>query len=481
MYTGSPLYFEVDRPYSPDKSKGIDWHKGLWFERFFNGYDPQWTIDETQKKRFINEVVGSCGQPEALKAHSLQQAKLCQMLEGEAQIFKTTWHFATGMGNNHPTENGFSWHPTLGTPYLSGASVKGLVRAWVEQWSGFEEAECKKIAYDWFGSEDKDPQKQQQEAQTGHLVFFDALPVDKVQLHCDIMTPHGGQWYSKGADISTDTYADRLPADWHNPNIIPFLATKQASFQFMIAPTTRAFKHNPEKSKAQVKAALQALKLALEFLGAGAKTATGYGYFEKDNKANKTLKKALLREKRANLSPKEAFIDELKDPDLDSKALAKKFGSQFNSSKKAYCNEGVDWDDIIQILINHKSTLIHSWQDKGVKTTEGKAYKKLKKFLPQVKQATPLLFTLEEAKEKIKQSVENKNKTEKPQTWIVQDRFEPLCDFLCASFEEYSELEDSLVALLDAKSEEEQQKQLTRFEKKLKQTLNLHCKLKINK
>jgi CRISPR-associated protein Cmr6 len=31
-------------------------------------------------------------------------------------------------------ENGFLWHPTLGVPYLPGAAVKGLVRAYVEHW-----------------------------------------------------------------------------------------------------------------------------------------------------------------------------------------------------------------------------------------------------------------------------------------------------------------------------------------------------------
>ena len=34
----------------------------------------------------------------------------------------------TGMGNPHPLESGFTWHPTLGMPYLPGSAV-GLVRA----------------------------------------------------------------------------------------------------------------------------------------------------------------------------------------------------------------------------------------------------------------------------------------------------------------------------------------------------------------
>jgi len=53
-------------------------------------------------------------------------------LGGEFAVFATDWHFVTGMGSSHPAENGFSWHPVLGTPYLPGAGVKGLLRAWME-------------------------------------------------------------------------------------------------------------------------------------------------------------------------------------------------------------------------------------------------------------------------------------------------------------------------------------------------------------
>jgi CRISPR-associated protein Cmr6 len=42
------------------------------------------------------------------------------------------------LGNPHPVEKGFLWHPTLGTPSLPGSGVKGLVRAWVEAWMPFD-------------------------------------------------------------------------------------------------------------------------------------------------------------------------------------------------------------------------------------------------------------------------------------------------------------------------------------------------------
>ena len=44
-------------------------------------------------------------------------------------VFTTDGRFVTGTGRSHSVENGFAWHPTLGTPYLSGSSVKGMIRA----------------------------------------------------------------------------------------------------------------------------------------------------------------------------------------------------------------------------------------------------------------------------------------------------------------------------------------------------------------
>jgi hypothetical protein len=97
----------------------------------------------------------------------------------------------------------------------------------------------------------------------GSVIFLDALPVEPVALDADVMTPHYGPWYQKGDP----------PGDWHSPTPIPFLTVAPGqTFQFALLPRTPA-----DKADCETTATL--LKDALQTLGAGAKTAVGYGQF----------------------------------------------------------------------------------------------------------------------------------------------------------------------------------------------------------
>jgi|Deesub1362B_J571_1020462.scaffolds.fasta_scaffold00378_18 CRISPR-associated protein Cmr6 len=63
----------------------------------------------------------------------------------EAQRFsitmKTTAPLATGLGNPHPVENGFAFMTPYGLPYLSGFSVKGVMRKAAEELALFSNSE----------------------------------------------------------------------------------------------------------------------------------------------------------------------------------------------------------------------------------------------------------------------------------------------------------------------------------------------------
>jgi CRISPR-associated protein Cmr6 len=202
---------------------------------------------------------------------------LCKALKGRTLFAKTQWHFVTGMGLSHPIENGMAWHPTLGVPYLTGAAVKGMLRAWIEVWDTNDDEQLQKERLQqWFGSDDKNGIS----TQAGSLIFFDALPTEAPTLGIDIMTPHGGKWYAEGQLIekSNDVKeSEKLPADWHNPVPIPFLVVKHASLQFCVAP-----RNKKAAQEVDIDSVYHALQHALEWIGAGAKTAVGYGRFEID-------------------------------------------------------------------------------------------------------------------------------------------------------------------------------------------------------
>ncbi|MBE9610823.1 type III-B CRISPR module RAMP protein Cmr6 [Chitinilyticum piscinae] len=241
------------------------------------------------KRQWLETVQGPQGSKEQLQASAQRFESLGKALGAEVRDFKGDWHFATGLGLSHPVENGMTWHHTLGVPYLPASSVKGLLRGWVEAWMEHaSETERNTLINRWFGAV-----KGANDAETdaaGGLIFFDALPLAPVHLASDVMTPHMGKWYEQGGEIRSERdFADKAPADWHSPVPVPFLVVKKPEFRFMIAPRLTGNAASDTQARQDTTAAMQQLTLALEWMGAGAKTAAGYGRFfnEEDLKSKK--------------------------------------------------------------------------------------------------------------------------------------------------------------------------------------------------
>lgn len=251
-------------------------NRGLWYNRFFNGYGADWKIPEDGKRQWVSDNARSAaGQREVLQAQALRQLALVTALGGRGAVFATDWHFASGLGLPHPVENGLAWHHTLGVPYLAGSGVKGLVKAWVEVWDeSLNEPDKARRLVDWFGTTE----------QAGGFRFFDALPVEPVTLAADVMTPHMAKWYEQGDKIEDEhREPDKVPADWHDPVPVPFLVVKNAKLLFGVAPRHPKFAE-------ELPQVFAALRQALDWLGAGAKTAAGYGRMVEDEGAAASLR-----------------------------------------------------------------------------------------------------------------------------------------------------------------------------------------------
>lgn len=262
-----------------------DAHRGLWWSRFFNKFGIDFCKpDVGGKGEFITEICREkCGNSDALTVNALRQISLYTALNGLHSCYQTQGRFVTGMGNDHPTENGFTWHPTLGVPYLPASSVKGLIRGWIE-WNGSAHSHHMDIK-NWFGSQVKSEVSEQ----AGWFIFFDALPIEPVQLAADVMTPHYDKWYENGGDQNKNTKHDTVPADWHSPVPVTFLTVKNASFQFGIAVRTGLESSDTVSAQEDLPKVMEVLQDALEWAGAGAKTATGYGRMSRDEKTNKAI------------------------------------------------------------------------------------------------------------------------------------------------------------------------------------------------
>jgi len=326
---------DVIEGYIPD-GKNRKANYGLLFTRFFDGFTNSYTeVPPEAKSSFLKRMVeggGKCGDEAAIKQASSRQVALTTALQGESACFACDWHFVTGMGNEHPVENGFTWHHSLGTPYIPGSTVKGLVRAWMEEFTDQSEQERQQ----WFGSvlkHDGDPD----DNQTGELIFMDAIPMAPPELTIDIMTPHMGKWYEKGDDPKQVATADVMPGDWHAPVPVPFLVTRKASFLFSVAPRAG---FNPDMLKV-----MEALENALAWLGVGSKTAIGYGHMNRDDERLQVLRDAIEQEQQkeqqaaqdAELSEMQQIIvkierllasEQVADPSAQSRAQLRELATQ---------------------------------------------------------------------------------------------------------------------------------------------------------
>ncbi len=326
---------------APEKRPPLS-NAGLWYERFFNQFDEEGEGD--QKAKWLKDnFKGKAGVKEQLEAHAMKQLKLAESLGGTAKVFITSANFIPGMGNPHPVENGLSWHPTLGVPYLNGASVKGMVRNWIEVWE--KEADTtdqREKVLRWFGSTDKDPAAKDYNVGTGDLVFFDAVPIEPVSLNVDIMTPHMGKWYEKGGEItSIKDEPEKIPADWHDPTPVPYLVVQEARFLFTMAPRTK-------NCAIDLDTVMHALQKSLNYTGAGAKTAVGYGQMLPDEKGFARLEEASAKrqheDKVSRMSPEKREIEALGQMIEQDKATGNKTpGSATNQKLLDLIRDAKTW------------------------------------------------------------------------------------------------------------------------------------------
>jgi CRISPR-associated protein Cmr6 len=258
------------------------YNAGLWYDKFCNVWRRQgnnWTLNENKNKWITGLSAQKVGSKNLLEQFLNRLANVVLALNGQVRCFVTDWRFVTGLGCKHPVENGFTWHHLLGVPYLPGSSVKGVVRSWAESWSKTEPAVVKRI----FG-----PQGTAEVKNVGNVIFFDALPPEPVTVQADIMTPHYEPYY-----LSQE--GPQPPGDWFDPVLIPFLTVAPGQpFLFALAPR----RANCAEDKKDCILALNWLGEALSTVGAGAKTASGYGRFNRRVDLEQKLEERRLKTAR---------------------------------------------------------------------------------------------------------------------------------------------------------------------------------------
>lgn len=227
-------------------------HPGLRWDKFFDQWDDGFsgfTDSSGGKSNWIRQFCRKWGDKKALKAAVHTRDKMFAALSVRSLRVQLQTPFVTGLGYEHPVENDFLWHHTLGVPYLPGSSIKGLMHAWARDYQRCNDVDR------LFGSSAQG---------AGTLIVFEAIPIEPVSLICEIIAPHDGGWrHNTGV----------TPSDWNSPKPIPFLAAAPgAEFQFALGVRSGS-------QQDDLADGIGLLTNALDWLGAGAKTNIGFGQF----------------------------------------------------------------------------------------------------------------------------------------------------------------------------------------------------------
>lgn len=221
---------------------------------------------------------------------------------------ESTSPFTTGLGNEHPLENGFSFLNPYGLPYLPASGVKGVVREAARQlatgqWEdscGWDEEPVGSFTVRVDGVEKAIPLKpldvlfgrETPEGESEHfrgvLSFWDVIPqIPGDQLRIEVMTPHQSHYYQQKKDRKSGD--STTPHDSGQPNPILFLAVPPGSkFHFVVTCDLPRLKRvapallEEDRWKKLLEAAFQH---AFDWLGFGAKTAVGYGAMKRSQAA----------------------------------------------------------------------------------------------------------------------------------------------------------------------------------------------------
>lgn len=287
--------------------------------------------------------------------------------------------FTTGLGNEHPLENGFAFLNPYGLPYLAGSGVKGVLRQAAKElangewdskgWSHAEElrhevhargSQDGKHLFDasdldvLFGSESLKGENHLR----GVLSFWDVIPqIEGNSLMVDIMTPHQSHYYQQ-----KNTAGSTNPHDSGSPNPISFLTVPPKSqFAFHVVCDSARLTHlapdlaNNERWKVLL---TEAFEHAFAWLGFGAKTSVGYGAMNRDIKAESKLANAQAEAqavaeqatKMASLSNNARLIEEyvLASKNRADQLLGRKDNpnTDFHAKARALSKkalEGSDW------------------------------------------------------------------------------------------------------------------------------------------
>jgi CRISPR/Cas system CMR subunit Cmr6 (Cas7 group RAMP superfamily) len=231
--------------------------------------DARGDLDKTAGRALLRWAAGSgLGQDEELvREVASRRDRAVAALRARGQAVRRLraepeWRLAVGLGNRaNAHEIGLSLHGSYGWPVIPGSSLKGVAAAWARA-SGVPEDVMSRV----LGGPRPGSPLRRDGAAMGTVRFLDAIPAGSpVTVAVDVLTPHVKPYYDTAAAGSGR--AALPPAEYHDPVPVHFL-TVTGAFAVDLAGL----------GAKDVEQAAGWLTEAGDQIGAGAKTAAGYGY-----------------------------------------------------------------------------------------------------------------------------------------------------------------------------------------------------------
>lgn len=233
---------------------------GLWLDKYIQKQDKE----DTESRVTLIKQVAALHIPEAYIhfykrwEHTLTDSGVKRQ---QMRLAHTKGRMIVGLGDESVLETSIALHHTYGVPYIPGSALKGLAASYARQRLGEDwKKDAPSKAYNTiFGDTNE----------VGCITFFDALLyIDpdankrpKSVLHQDTITVHHPDYYQK---------QEKPPSDRDSPTPIPFLSVTGSYLIALAAPDL-------ENGSLWIDKTFEILTYALEEMGIGAKTSSGYG------------------------------------------------------------------------------------------------------------------------------------------------------------------------------------------------------------
>lgn len=236
-------------PLEVRKAKGT--HAGLWLDKYIRNQQRE----KVESRRQLVQDVAELPEPPEYTAYFRRWEAMLQAYRAETRRVQVRGRMIVGLGSESLLEASICLHRTYGVPYIPGSALKGLAASYAHQRLGEEWSRGKTFHNLVFGKGDE----------AGYITFLDALPLPAVKqsgstLAPDVITVHHQKYYQ---DLGA-------PTDRDDPNPVPFLS---ATGRYLLALAAPDF----QKPTRWVDLTFQILAEALDKLGIGAKTSSGYG------------------------------------------------------------------------------------------------------------------------------------------------------------------------------------------------------------